>query len=236
MGERETISDRLFQRLRAEIISGELAEGSLHSIYALADRFDVSRTPARDAALRLADAGLVTIERNRGVRIRGTGVGDIRRIFELRMLLEIPAARFAAAHCTAERAAQLTGDIEAMRAAVDAGDVSGFVARDIVLHERLLGAMDNERLVAQVRALRELTLVMDASTFERSRSLGDVHGEHLPVVRAVIDRDPAAAGAAMSDHLVRTARLLMAQIARRTGETVPHDWPGALLDAASPPR
>lgn len=233
VAEHETISDRLFQRLRAEILSGELAQGGLHSIYALAERFDVSRTPTRDAVLRLADAGLVTIERNRGVRVRGIGVDDIRRIFELRLLLEVPATRFAAAHQAPERSRLLEGDLEIMLAAVRSGDTSAFVERDIVMHERILDAMGNERLVAQVRALREQTVVIDASTFGRSRSLDDVHAEHLPIVRAVIDGDVAAAGAEMTRHLVQTALLLMRQVAAHTGELLPANWPADFLVASA---
>lgn len=233
MGGHETISDRLFQRLRGEILSGELAQGSLHSIYALADRFDVSRTPTRDAVLRLAEAGLVTVERNRGVRVRGVGVDDIRRIFELRLLLEVPATRFAAAHATSQRSRMLEEDLEIMRDAASSGDITAFVERDIVMHERILDAMGNERLLTQVRALREQTVVMDASTFDRSRSLADVHGEHLPIVGGVIAGDFKTAGDAMTRHLSQTAMLLMRQVAGRTGESLPARWPEDLLASVS---
>lgn len=235
MDERETISDRLFERLRTEIVSGALAEGSLHSIYALAERFDVSRTPTRDAVLRLAEAGLVTVERNRGVRVRGIGVDDIRRIFELRLLLEVPATRFAAAHCTPERARLLEEDLEIMRAAAQTDDVAAFVERDIMMHERILDAMGNDRLTAQVRVLRELTLVMDASTFDRSRGLEDVHAEHLPIVAAVLEGDPRTAGDEMNRHLRQTAVLLMRQVGDRTGEPLPDSWPDDLLASVAAP-
>ena len=78
MAARITTTDRVFASLRESILSGEFPAGSLHSIYRLADLLEVSRTPVREAVLRLADVGLVTIERNRGVRIRGVSVADIR--------------------------------------------------------------------------------------------------------------------------------------------------------------
>lgn len=236
VGTRETISDRLFERLRGEILSGELAQGSLHSIYALADRFDVSRTPTRDAVLRLAEAGLVEVERNRGVRVRGIGVDDIRRIFELRLLLEVPATRFAAVHRTAEHVRLLEQDLEVMLHAARADDAAAFAARDIVMHGRLLEVLDNGRLTSQVRDLRELTLAMDASTFDRSRGLAEVHAEHLPIVEAVRASDTRAAGDAMTRHLRRTADLLMRQVAERTGETPPTGWPDDLLASVAAPH
>ncbi|MFI5426488.1 GntR family transcriptional regulator [Aeromicrobium sp. UC242_57] len=98
---RISTTDRVFSSLRESIVSGEFPAGSLHSIYRLADLLEVSRTPVRDAVLRLADLGLVTIERNRGVRIRGVSVADVRAAFELRLMLEVPAAALAARHADA---------------------------------------------------------------------------------------------------------------------------------------
>ena len=117
MAARITTTDRVFASLRESILSGEFPAGSLHSIYRLADLLDVSRTPVREAVLRLADIGLVTIERNRGVRIRGVSVADVRAVFELRLMIEVPAAAYAAAHAAMPRMQQLEAELEAMRSA-----------------------------------------------------------------------------------------------------------------------
>lgn len=225
MGARETISERLFQQLRGAILAGDLEAGSQHSIYALADRFGVSRTPVRDAALRLADAGMVTIERNRGLRVRGIGAADIRSIFEMRLLLEVPAARRAAAHAGGELADLLSADLGRMAAAVEHGDHEAYAAGDMALHDRIVDALHNDRIAAEVRSLREYTLAMDASTFDRSRALADVYAEHVPIVKAIIDEDADEAARSMAAHLIDTALLLSKQAADRTGETLPEDWP-----------
>lgn len=225
MGERETISERLFQQLRRSILSGELEAGSQHSIYALAERFGVSRTPVRDAALRLADAGMITIERNRGLRVRGIGAAEVRSIFEMRLLLEVPAARRAAAGSGPELAQLLEDDVRRMADAAAAADVAAFSDGDVALHDRILATLGNDRIAAQVRSLREATLLMDISTFDRSRTLDAVHAEHLPIVQAIADGDVDAAGAAMARHLIDTALLLSRQAADRTGERLPDVWP-----------
>lgn len=230
VSERETISDRLLHRLRQAIVSGELEEGSLHSIYALAEQFGVSRTPVRDAVLRLADAGMVTVERNRGVRVRGIDVHDVRRIFQMRLLLEVPAARLAASRGGEESRLALERDLRLMAQAAERGDSAAYVDGDVALHDRILGVLDNDRIAAQVRALRESTLLMDASTFGRSRTLADVHAEHMPIVAAIAARDVEGAGRAMRRHLVQTATLLARQIA---GD-VPWAWPEAELDVLLP--
>ena len=56
--ERTSTSDSVFRKLRSAILSGELQQGSLHSIYEFAEKYEVSRTPVREAVLRLADTGM----------------------------------------------------------------------------------------------------------------------------------------------------------------------------------
>ena len=123
-------SDAALALLREEIITGALAGGSLHSIYGLAERLGVSRTPVRDAVLRLADAGMVAIERNRGVRIRGLSVDDVRKVFEARLLLEVPAAAHAARHGSDELLQELS-EIDAQR-----GKLAQEVGRRLLLAAR----------------------------------------------------------------------------------------------------
>ncbi len=105
----------VFAALRQRILTGELAPGTRHSVYRLADELGVSRTPVREAVLRLADLGLVTIERNRGITIRGVRAEDVRDVFELRLLLEVPAAAGAASQVDDALAERLSDALDAMR-------------------------------------------------------------------------------------------------------------------------
>jgi DNA-binding GntR family transcriptional regulator len=88
---RESLNDRVYESIRDAIILGELAPGSLHSVYELAKILEVSRTPVREALVRLADQGMVRIERNRGARILQTSAHDLEEIYSIRLMLEVPA-------------------------------------------------------------------------------------------------------------------------------------------------
>lgn len=229
MSERVNISDRVFRELRDEIVSGRLPRGTLQSIYELADRFSVSRTPVREAVLRLADTGLVVIERNRGLRVRGLTVADIRGIFEVRLLLEVPAAAHAAAHATEETDELLRRNLGDIDDAIATGNRTLFTTHDYALHDTILEVMGNQRLRSQVRQLRDATQAMDASTIDRTRGMHEIRSEHEPIVAAIRSRDTTAAARWMSDHLVRTGSLLMTQVAALSAEDVPEDWPAAVL-------
>jgi DNA-binding GntR family transcriptional regulator len=227
---RTTTTDRVFASLRESIVSGEFPAGSLHSIYRLADLLEVSRTPVREAVLRLADIGLVTIERNRGVRIRGVTVSDVRAVFELRLLIEVPAAAHAAARADDRAVAAITTELDRMREHAAADDEPRFTAHDRALHQAVAGVLRNPRLQAEIATLRDSIQSRGASTIRRSRGMVELAQEHAPIVEAIVMRDPAAAAAHMETHLVRTATLLMEQLAVPGLETVDPHWATPLRD------
>lgn len=216
-----SLADQVFEAVRESITTGELAPGSLHSVYRLADELGVSRTPVREACVRLAHAGMVRFERNRGIRILQAGVHDVVEVLQLRLMLEVPAAGAAVLAGDAGLVKALRVELAAMRRAARARDAAVFMAHDRRFHQRLLEATGNRRLVEAVRDLRDATSTRGASTAGRSRTMRDIADEHQPILDAVISGDPAQASAAMRDHLTHTGGLLIAQVAAETGEDVP---------------
>ncbi|MGA8850899.1 MAG: GntR family transcriptional regulator [Aeromicrobium sp.] len=218
--DRRSTTDDVFVRLRQQILTGELGPGSRHSVYRLSDELGVSRTPVREAVLRLADLGLVTIERNRGITIRGVRAEDVRDVFELRLMLEVPAAAGAAESADDILVGRLSTELEAMRSAARTGDEVAFTWHDRALHAALGEALGNVLLTREVDRLRDSIQVRGVSTMGRSRTMADVAEEHAPIVEAVAAGDAAAAATAMREHLEHTAALLLdevgAQLAVRT--------------------
>ncbi len=212
MAARTTAAERVFSRLREEILTGDRAPGSQHSIYRLAEELEVSRTPVREAVLRLADAGLVTVERNRGVRVRGVTVQDVLDVFDLRILLEVPATAFAALHADEDQRRRLRACLDAMAAAASEDDAEAFDEHDRALHAALHAVSGNARLGEEVLALRESIQSRGASTIHRSRGATEVLEEHVPVVEAVLAGDASRAATLMHAHLVHTAELLVLQL------------------------
>jgi DNA-binding GntR family transcriptional regulator len=210
-GPAESLADQAVAAIRAAVRDGTLQAGHLYSAYQVAGYLGVSRSPVREALMRLAEAGMVRFERNRGFRIVVPGAADIAEVFQLRLLLEVPAARRAAARPPAGLAAGLSAELEQMRAAARRPDERLFMQHDQRLHRLILEAAGNARLAALVDSLRDATRTLGASTAGRSRGLADIAAEHAPVIEGIAAGDPAAAGRAMSRHIARTGRLLVAQ-------------------------
>ncbi len=198
--------------MRDGVAAGQLRPGTTYSVYQLADLLGVSRSPVREGLLRLAEAGLVEIRRNRGFRVLPPQADDIEEIIGIRLALEPPAARHAAEHGTDEQHATIRAALTAMAAAAARGDDTAFWPADRTLHDLLLRAAGRPRTAAIVERLRTTTALLGHPTTASGRTLPEIHAEHEPVVTAVLARDGAAAETAMRTHLESTRNLLVANL------------------------
>jgi DNA-binding GntR family transcriptional regulator len=187
--------------LRDAILDGEFAAGQRLVEVDLCERFGCSRFAVRAAVPVLASEGLVELQRHRGARVRVIPVGEAIEITEVRRLLEGLTAARAAERITPPEAAELAGIIEEMRDAVAAAELLRYsdanarlhgLIRDIAAHDTATAII--ERLRAQlVRHQFALSLVPGRPAVSL--------GQHERIAAAIIARDPAAAGAAMRDHI-----------------------------------
>ena len=225
-----SLADAVVEAVRAGITAGELVPDETYSVYQLADLLDVSRSPVREALLRLAEAGLVQINRNRGFQVVVPRARDIEEIIDIRLALEPAAARRAAEHATDAERAAIRAAFDAMGAAVGAvggaeggltGDEQRFWVADHDLHDRLMRAGGNQRAAAVIDRLRATTALLGSPTTTAGRTLSEICAEHEPIVTAILRRDGVGAERAMRRHLEHTGRLLARTLHRAPVEAPP---------------
>jgi DNA-binding GntR family transcriptional regulator len=102
-----TKADDIALALEQAILAGEFAPGTVLRQEQLSERFEVSRTPIREALRRLAALGLVSFEPNRGVRVRTLTTGELREAFLVRAELESLATELAVPRFTDETVSEL---------------------------------------------------------------------------------------------------------------------------------
>ncbi len=200
--------------VRAAIDDGRMKPGVKYSVYQLAEGLGISRTPVRDALLRLEEVGLIKFEARQGFRILLPQPKEIAEIFAVRLALELPAVRKAATASDPALSDALLRQQRLMRDAAAVGDEHQFAHHDLGLHDMILDAADNSRARAIVKTLRETTRLLGANTADKTRTLTDIDDEHTPVIDAIIAGDSDEAEAAMRRHLENTGRLLVAQALR----------------------
>ncbi|TBO58530.1 FadR family transcriptional regulator [Streptomyces kasugaensis] len=210
------------QRLREQIAEGHWPIGSkLPGETTLAKTLGVGRSTVREALRALAGAGLVQARQGAGVfvlavepvedwptRLRRAEITDL---YEVRMLVEVQAARLAAQRRTDADVAALAAALAGRRTAA-AGDDATFVTADIALHTAVVAAAHNPVLTdlfgefapALHQGLVNLLDLLGYRTDEPN------HGDaaHAALVRAIEDGDPEAAGTLLHDHLAETLVLL----------------------------
>ena len=204
-----SLTERTIQAVRDGIRKGTFVPGELYSVYQLADRLGVSRSPVREALLRLAETGMVTIEKNRGFRVVMPGARELAEIMAVRVALEVPAAAQAARRARPADRASLEKEREAMQQAVRDGDEGAFLLHDQRLHAHLLNLAGNSHTIRIIENLRDATRLVGMSTIRTARSLEEVYAEHLPILTAVEHGDAEAAARAMRRHLESTGKLLL---------------------------
>ncbi len=209
----QTLATHARQSVLAAIADGRLEPGGRYSVAQLAEQLGVSRTPVREALLMLEREGRVRFERNKGVRVLETTAADVAEVFELRLLLEVPAT---VKGCGTVDVEALQAELDAMGERARGGDEPGFMDHDERFHELILLAAGNRRLAAIVAALRDTVRGRGASTVGRSRSLEEILAEHGAILDALRAGDADRAGAAMRYHLRRTGDLLAAQYGAAT--------------------
>ncbi|MFI9404853.1 GntR family transcriptional regulator [Nocardia sp. NPDC052316] len=201
-------SEQIAAEIRDAIRQGRLERGILYSSRELGERFGASRTPVREALLKLADLGLVKIERNRGARVLGQDGRGIVDLCSLRVLLEPPACRSAAAVMTSRDDEAMLAEYRIMERTADGG--TEYFAADERLHELILEASGNRRLAKVVNELRQ-TLALDGRhSVPRYQTVDTALKDHWDIIDALRKRDGVGAERAMRKHLVRSGDLLVA--------------------------
>jgi DNA-binding GntR family transcriptional regulator len=161
----------------------------------------------REALLQLARQGIVQPVRNRGFRVVATSPKDLQDIFEVRMWLEVPAARLAVERGRPSDIKGIRVAYTAMLRSAKANNESQMWKFDRAFHLALMSASGNRQAALYVDSLRDLVLRRGRLTLG-VRSLVEIAEDHLPIIVAVEDRSGAEAAKAMRAHLTRTASLL----------------------------
>jgi DNA-binding GntR family transcriptional regulator len=176
----------------------------------LAAALGVSRTPLREALRRLEGEGMLQRRADGALVVPRLDVEDFLEVLQVRRLLEPEAAAAAAGRVPPERLHALRARVERLAAKEDPlGDER--LALDLALHAAIGEACGNRVLAAMVTDLRRRTLLF--ATRQVPERLASVCTEHLAIIGALIDGDPAAARAAMASHIEATRAGILRRLA-----------------------
>jgi DNA-binding GntR family transcriptional regulator len=212
--------------LREDILALRREPGSQLNEKELAAQNGVSRTPVREAILRLADEGLVDIVSKSGTYVSRIPLAALPEAIAIRCALEQMAVRAAVEHASKSQLIELEAIIARMGEFADGGDRERFHRADEAFHEAIAGAGRFpgvwalvKQVKLQVDRFRRLTLPLEGR-------MARVVAEHTTVLEAVRARDAEAAAAAMGHH-IDGLRFGMDDVARFNPDFFEEEFPRA---------
>lgn len=216
---REHSLSSLAQReLERRIISGEIPAGSKLNEVEVATALGVSRGPVREAFAALGQAGLVRVEKNRGVFVRQVSLDEANEFYEVRAALEGLIGRLAARRIAIDEIEQLRAVVKRMHQVQKGRRPEEYFVLNVDFHDRLARAARNNALLAHYRGVvNQLDLYRRATISRSVENIPLSTEEHEAIVEAVSSRDEARAEALLTAHVLASRARLHASL----GTTAP---------------
>jgi DNA-binding GntR family transcriptional regulator len=218
-----TKADDIAGILEDEIVGGAIPPGTVLRQEMLSERFEVSRTPVREALRRLAALGLVSFEPNRGVRVRSISPGELREAFLVRAELEALATEVATPKMTADdlaemdrierRFGELTLELRAQArsgAPRDAGLFVEWMQANYAFHDVIYRVAELP-LVERIAKGARRTFIGDRAWRARAE-LDELYAkndlQHRAIREAISAGSPQAARTLAREHVLSSNRLI----------------------------
>lgn len=195
-------AENLREVLENDIVTGAYPAGTRLDEVMLATRFNVSRTPIREALIELSGAGLVEIRPRRGAFVREIGITRLIEMFEVMADLEAMCGRLAARRITADELKDLENAHEACTQARAGGDPDAYFHANQTFHETIYKASHNSFLEEQALQLQNRLKVYRRLQLRVPNRISGSLSEHGQIVDAIKAGDPLRAADALRQHIL----------------------------------
>lgn len=205
-----------YHQIRTAIIEGRYEPGSRLVEQRIAEEFDLSRTPVREALRTLEAEGLVRIEPNRGATVRTVEVDDVVDLYDLRARLEGYAAELAAQRHGPEDLAGIDDGITAFGEALTRGPsdplerARALDAANAQIHLSIAVASRHRHLQQMLLRTVDSSLVFRAFRAFSAEQERQSHEFHQMIRGAIAAGEPGRAGALMVEHILQGRDVLLA--------------------------
>lgn len=196
-----SLSSIAYTALRESILSFHFKQNIVYNEIAVAEGLGLSRTPVREALLKLASLGMITFLPRRGFVVSAYDLQDVEEVFELREIIETAIARKIVNTVTANDIETFENHIETQRKAAVARDRHSFMLSDRDFHFFYYTLADNNRLVKTTDNFQDLCHLMGANAFKNEGNYDRNIAEHEVIVKALQSGKTEKVEKAVFQHL-----------------------------------
>ncbi|MCQ2563001.1 MAG: GntR family transcriptional regulator [Mogibacterium sp.] len=197
----QPLSAGLYAELQSDILSGAIPNSSKLTEQAICKKYNVSRTPVREAFRQLEADGLIENIPNRGAFVTGLTRRDISDLFDLRALFEVQAVEWAIKRMTSEDIDKLVETVEFMEFYTLKDDVDKVLTFNSQFHNIIYAGTGN-RMIQKTLAIYQTYLKHSApAKTYTGEYLKTILDEHKAIFEAFESKNPAAGRKAMEYHM-----------------------------------
>ena len=218
MNEFLPLRDVVFNTLRKAILTGELKPGERLMEIHLANKLGVSRTPIREAIRKLELEGLVIMIPRRGAEVAQITEKSLKDVLEVRRALDALCAELTCDRISAQETEQLKKACDEFEHATRNEDATTIAAADVALHDIIVQATRNQRLIQLINNLSEqmyryrFEYIKDESRHE------NLVEEHRMIYESILHRDKQRAAEASKMHIDNQEKSIINQIRLEQGQ------------------
>ncbi|HKQ78090.1 MAG TPA: GntR family transcriptional regulator [Blastocatellia bacterium] len=205
---RRSLPSAIADRLRDKILRGELREGEQLRQHALAEEFEVSRIPVREAFRQLEGEGLITIIEHRGAVVSALSPDDIQEYFDIRAALECAILRHAVPSLTEDDLARAEKILEEYEAALgDEADFDVWGELHWRFHSTLYASAGRARFMSLIQTINNhadryirLHILFSRNAHRHAKD------EHRALLELCRKRETDAASRLLDEHITKAGR------------------------------
>jgi DNA-binding GntR family transcriptional regulator len=212
----ESLAQMVYASIRKAIVSKTLMPGTVVSEASVARRLAVSKTPVREALLRLQSVGLVEPDAGRGLRIVMPSEDAIRDAYEVRQVLEAGLCQAAASRGTAAQREAITSAARGSLESAEKGDIEGFRDWDHNFHKAIAQAAGNPRLAQLAEDAMALASVLRERDVPGVQDAIRCAHQHLEIADAIVHGQPHVAADAAQRHTQDVADMVLSAFRQRS--------------------
>jgi DNA-binding GntR family transcriptional regulator len=207
------LTELAYQSVKQQLLNGSFREGTKLTEEYLSGLLGISKSPVREALMRLESEGLICIEARRGAYVRKFSCKEAMDLYDLRALLEVHAV--GTAKITPELLERLVKSIERTRSYLESGNKLRHIEEDIHFHGLIAGATENRELGKLLDNIQQKSLLCRMATYPLSAMTAPVSHEHI--YAAMRDGDRERAQREMHEHIVFVRNSLLTSLEAQAG-------------------
>ncbi|GAJ98962.1 transcriptional regulator, GntR family [Geomicrobium sp. JCM 19055] len=204
-----SMRDHAYQIIKDAIITGELEPQRKLKDVELSDELGISRTPVREAMLKLEDEGFIVSKRNSYTMVAPIDVEEAKDVYHIVIALE-SLALSDALHASPTEIAKLEEVNDNYKQAINANDAKQCLHYDIQFHSELVSLSTNQELIKMLGTIKDKILRIESSYFHEASSKDKSLNQHYALIESIKEKDLERAKQLLADNWMNSLQHILA--------------------------